>query len=105
MFPFTRLGPIDRTELKALLFAFLFCCLFITFLIVVHPPTWGMKKVSIHVMPPPTKFLEQSKPRLMDPLERFRVVPEDFKQVDFKNYSYGLYTVSEGKRIDLTLLA
>src|SRR5215211_2575091 len=104
MIPFTQLGPIDRGELKALLFASLFCCLFVTFLIVVHPPTWGTKRVSNNMMPPPTKFLEPSNPPpVMDPLERFRVVPEDFKHVDFENYSYGLYTISPGKKIDLTL--
>ena len=102
MFPFTPLGPIDRAELKALLFASLFCCLFITFLLVAHPPR-VTTTVSNYVIPPHTKFPEPSKPPVMDPLERYRVVPEDFKQIDFENYSYGLYTISKGKRIDLTL--
>ena len=107
MFPFTKLGPIDRSEKKALLFAFFFCTLFIVLLSVLAPAK-RIKKTSLTVLAVPsparpTKLLEPSEPTLADPLDEFRVVPANFKEVDFKNFSYGVHMTSDGKPIDLTL--
>jgi len=109
MFPFTKLGPIDRTEMKALLFAFLFCALFIVLLGVAAPAKRTRKKsLTVLAVPPtavPPKLREPSAPASVDPLEPYRVVPEPFTNIDFKNYSYGVYTLGDGKEIDLTLSA
>lgn len=50
----------------------------------------------------PKKFLD-SELSMEDSLGKFRVRPEHFEQIDFKNYSYGPYTSSEGRKIDLRL--
>ena len=106
MFPFSKLGRIDHTERKALLFAFLFCALFIVLLSVSVPAKRTHKKVvtTIHSPVPLTKPAEPSEPKFIDPLEQFRVKPENFNGVDFRNFSYGIYTPSSGKPIDLTLV-
>lgn len=103
MFPFTQLGPFDRSEKKALLFAFLFCALFIVLLSLSAPVKRIRRPLTILSTTPLTKPFEPSVPSPADPLERFRVVPENFREVDFKNFWYGVYTISDGKTHDLTL--
>jgi len=49
------------------------------------------------------KFSEPSQSGLAYRLERFRVVPREFQEVDFRNYTYGLYKLSGGQIIDLSL--
>jgi hypothetical protein len=75
MFPFSKVGPFDHTERKALLMAFLACAVFIAFVTVSS----------------------------VDPLESFRFVPENFRGVDFKNFSYGVYLTADDKPVSLNL--
>jgi len=104
MFPFTEIGPFDRTEKKALLFAALFCAVFICLLSVLSPAKrFRKKQVIVLSTKPLTTPLEPSESSHVDPLDRFRFVPENFSKVDFKNFSYGVYSVSVGKPVSLTL--
>jgi len=108
MLPFKTYGSIDRSEGKALLIAGLFCFLFIIVLSGVYrPPVAKRRKVVTNIaMPtplPPFKLLESERPPRVNLSERFRVVPENFEHVDFKNHSYGPYPYPNGKVIELTL--
>ncbi|HJT25892.1 MAG TPA: hypothetical protein VJ784_00685 [Pyrinomonadaceae bacterium] len=104
MFPFTEIGPFDRTEKKALLFAALFCALFIGLLSVFSPAkTVRQKELTLLSTTPLTTPVDPSKRSHVDPLDRFRFVPENFSKVDFKNFTYGVYSVSVGKPVSLTL--
>jgi len=100
MFPFSEIGPFDRTEKKALLVAFLFCAMFVGLLSVSAPAKRVRKKplTIVSTTPPPASFEPP-----VDPLQRFRVPPENFWAFDFMNYSYGDYVNSDGKRLPLTL--
>ena len=106
MLPFSGYGPIDRGERRALLFAALFSCLFIVAIAFATPQP---RRVTISTnnlkVPTPTtaNTLRESQLSYVDPLERFRVTPEHFQQIDFNNYSYGLYTSSDGTKIPLNL--
>ena len=100
MFPFSEIGPFDRSEKKALLVAFLFCAAFIG-LVCVSAPAKRVRKKPLTIVsttPPPAPFEPP-----VDPLQRFRVPPENFWAFDFMNYSYGDYVSSDGKRLPLTL--
>jgi|SRR5678815_337649 len=104
MFPFTEIGPFDRTEKKALLFAALFCALFIGLLSAFSPGKRIRKEQSTLLSTTPlTTPFEPPVPSHVDPLEQFRFVPENFSKVDFKNFTYGVYSVSVGKPVSLTL--
>jgi hypothetical protein len=110
MNPFTRNASTHSAELKAVVSAILISGLFIIFLTIVHPPTPGIRKVSHHnvTIPAPilpSELLEASQPLppVGGAIETFRVVPENFKQFDFKNHSYGPYSFPNGREIDLTL--
>ena len=104
MFPFTKLGRFDHTEKKALLFAFLFSALFIV-LLGVSVPAKRTRKLPLTIVnaPPVTKPFVPSSASYEDPLEKFRLVPANFREVDFKNFSYGVYVPSKGKPVKLTL--
>lgn len=101
MFPFTELGPFDRTEKRALIFAALFCALFICLLSVLSPVE-RVRKTQLTVLST-TPLTTPLKPSHVDPLDQFRFVPENFSKVDFKNFSYGVYSISVGKPVTLTL--
>ena len=104
MFPFTETGPFDRTEKKALLVAALFCAVFIVILGVSAPAKRVHKKQQTFVSTAPvTTPLEPSVPYQVDPLESYRIVPRNFIDVDFQNFSYGVYSPSELKPLSLTL--
>jgi hypothetical protein len=104
MFPFTKVGPFDHTERKALLLAFLFCALFIVLLNVsTSVKRTRNRPLTILSTTPLTTPFEPSVPSFGDPLEKFRIAPENFSAVDFKNFSYGVYMISEGKPVNLTL--
>jgi len=106
MLPFMKLGPIDHGERKALLFAGLFCCLFIVVLGVARPhprPTRRLVNDFEGVPPPaPYKFRE-GEPSNVNSLDAFRVKPKQFEEIDFKNHSFGPYISSNGKTLDLNL--
>jgi len=104
MFPFTSIGPFDSTERKALLLAFLFCALFIVSLSMSMSVKPARKKhLTILSTTPLTRPFEPPVLSYGDQLEQSRVVPENFSEVDFKNFSYGDYAISEGKPLSLTL--
>ena len=108
MSPFTKILPTDKAELKAVLFALLVCCLFIGFVSVVNQGSRRIKKrgyAELMIPPPmaPTKLLEPEAPPLRDFNERYRRVSKNFKNVDFKNRSYGVYAFPDGKTSDLRL--
>ncbi len=110
MLPFKSCGPIDRSEGKALLIAGVCCFLFILFLAGVYrlPAAKRRKDVTNIAVPtpmPPTKLLEPELPPVSS-LQEYRIVPENFKNVDFANHSYGLYSdpnAANAKLIGLTL--
>ena len=105
MLPFSNPGPFNYTEKKALLYAALFSVLFIVLLGVSTSATRTRKHAVTTILGPApfTKPMEPSEPTFADPLDEFRVVPERFSEVDFRNFSYGVYMTSEGKPINLTL--
>jgi hypothetical protein len=99
MFPFGEIGPFDRSEKKALLVAFLFCAVFVGLLSVSVPARRVHRKTLTTV----TDFPFQPPPPPYDPLQKFRVVPENFSEVDFKNFSYGSYVATDGTSHALNL--
>jgi hypothetical protein len=107
MLPFSGFGPFDRTERKALLCAAGVSILFI-FVFALARPRVRVKRTlttEITVPPPPTtpyKTYESELPS-KDLLEPFRVRPEQFEQIDFRNFSFGPYSSPDGKKIDLRL--
>jgi hypothetical protein len=105
MFPFSQIGPFDHTEKKALVVAALLCALFIALfsMSVTVKRVRVRKKFTIVSTAPPTKLFEPSEPSYGDPVEAFRGVPANFREVDFHNFSYGIYTSSDLKPLSLTL--
>lgn len=104
MFPFTSIGPFDRTEKKALLLAFLFCALFIvSFSLSMSARRTRRKPLTILSRTPLTTLYEPPVSSYRDQLEPFRYVPENFKDVDFNNFSYGDYVNPDGRPVTLTL--
>ena len=104
MFPFTSFGPFDRTERKALLVAFFFCALFIvSFSLAMSVQPKRKKHLTILSTTPLTTPFDPPLSSYGDQYEKFRGVPADFSDVDFKNFSYGDYANSDGRPIRLTL--
>jgi hypothetical protein len=106
MLPFSNYGPLDRSERKALLLAIAASLLFIVVIAVVHPISFRRHhRDDLLLTEPvrPRKFLEPVELPARDSLERFRVVPRQFQDVNFTNFTYGLYKLSNGQTIDLTL--
>jgi hypothetical protein len=105
MLGFPGLSAFDRIERKALLYAALFSCLFIGFLVAArpHPHQRDLSTEDFTVpSPAPYKFAEPDL-SAMDSFAKFRVKPEHFEQIDFTNHSYGPYKAANGKKIDLKL--
>ena len=103
MVPFRNYGPMDRSERKALWLAIAAGSLFIVTLAVAHPPAAPKHKRQLTILEPvaPTKHLE---PETLSELnESYRVVPDDYKNIDFNNYYYGVYAFPNGKEVDLAL--
>jgi hypothetical protein len=96
---------MDRSERKALWIAILVGSLFIVTLAVAHQPAARKRKGELAILkpPPPTKHVDaQSVAELTD---MYRAVPDEFKNIDFKNYAYGVYGPPTGRQFDLTLYA
>lgn len=55
------------------------------------------------VNPPPANWYPEPKLSMEDSLQKFRVRPERFEQIDFYNRSYGPYQLSDGTKINLNL--
>ena len=109
MFPFSQIGPFDRTEKKALLVAVFFCALFIALVSLLAPATRVRKKsLTLLSSTPLTMPVESSEPSIADPWARFRIVPGNFSDLDFQNFSYGdysdgVYTSPDMRPLNLTL--
>ena len=105
MFPFSKLPPSDSSEQKALLVAVACSLGFIVFLTVVRPSNWTRTKLSrVQVQIPSKKLFPASPPPVRDPLDQYRIKPKAFYQTDFWNFSYGLYTLPDGKGFNLSLI-
>lgn len=110
-------GAADSSELKAVLFALLACFLFIGFLTAATRSKQSKRRyvVNDHTFsvppPPPVRpaqvppvTAELPPPPPLDPNARFRIAPRNFERIDFKNRSYGNYTLSDGANVDLALI-
>lgn len=98
---FARIGNDKRTELRGLLVSLLFSLFFLTWFALLYEPE------PVHVIPSgptpaPTPLPEIAQAELPDPNDKFRVVPENFAEVDFENWKYGRYKFG-GSDLDLTL--
>ena len=106
MLPFSGYGPINRSERKALLVAAAVSVLFIFVLSLARPHKRTVRTLTTDIgvpfpvipSPPPPSELSS-----VDLLEPFRVQPEQFEQIDFRNHSYGPHTWADGKKINLRL--
>jgi hypothetical protein len=98
-------GLVDRAELKAIVFALAPCVLFIGFLVAVHRSAERNFRTTtkIHI-PPPAPPAPRVTERLPDKNEAFRVVPSNFRGLDFGLRSYGDYRLSNGSIRDLVLV-
>ncbi len=106
MLPFSGYGPIGHSERKALLFAGLFSCVFIVILglgSLHRRPTIRTTYTFPGELPVTAYKFPQHETLSDDSLDRFRVRPEHFELINFRNFSYGPYTSSNGKKIDLNL--
>ncbi len=103
-------GPADPAEKKAILFAALSCLLFIGFLSVVNrlaaPRRVRVSKIHVSQPPLPVKPVTppQIRERAPDLNSRFRLVPANFKGINFATRSYGNYRLSDGKNSELVLI-
>jgi hypothetical protein len=108
MSPFTKISLSNPADAKAFFFALLSCLLFIAVLSAVFPRSVLKKKpprtdyLAVPTPMAPSKLLESEQRTFGDENGQFRVVPEHFKKVDFKNHSYALYT-PENIGLDLIL--
>ena len=95
----------DRAELKAVVFAFATCFVFIGFLVAVHRSRNVRATTRIHISPPPPPPLPAPRitERPADKNQMFRIVPSNFKGIDFENRSYGDYRTLHGAKRELVL--
>ena len=105
---FSSSGLADNAELKAILFALGSCFLFIGFLAAVQRSgAMDIKpvvKVRVSPQPPPPPPAPLITERVPDMNDRFRVVPTNFKGLDFATHSYGDYQLSDGTNRHLVLI-
>src|SRR4029079_15265656 len=103
MVPFKNYGPMDRSERKALWLAILAGSLFIVTLAVAHSPSEReYKHEHTRSKPPPPPKPYERESALVGRNDIHREVPEEFKNVDFKNYRYGVYKFPNGAETYLT---
>jgi hypothetical protein len=98
-------GPVERSERKALLIAFLCCLLFIAFVASIRRPMAPARRyvASTETVSPSHKNFYVEEPTVRDLRGQPTNVPENFELVDFGNRPYGTYKFSDGKVINLTL--
>ena len=106
---FSFSGPSDPAEVKAVLFALLACFLFIGFLTVAQRRTIPVERrvTKVRSYPPPPPVMPapvMAEPRPPDLNSRFRVVPSNFRGIDFATRSYGNYQFSSGTNRELVLV-
>lgn len=97
---------MKRSELIALSFSILFSSIFLCSFALFYKPA---PKAFAHCPTPPTptpvnntKVVKPDEPK--DPNDQFRVVPENFAQINFNNWRYGRYRFG-GAKLDLVLTA
>ena len=97
-----RIGRDKRAELIALLVSLLSSLFVVTlFALLYEPPTVPViARGPMPVLTAHAEVAQAEKP--LDPNDRFRVVPENFAEVDFENWQYGRYRFG-GSDLDLTL--
>ena len=103
MFPFPPFGPFDQSEKKALLIAALASALFVALCGMVGTARRVQVRKTIVTTMPLVTPAEPSEPSLGAELDRFRVIPRNFMEIDFNYFSYGVYMGSDGKLLNLTL--
>ena len=105
---FTNSGPADRAELKAVVFALASCFVFIGFLVAVHRSAARnhrrTTKILLSAPPPPAPPAPRVTERMPDRNEAFRIVPSNFRGLDFATRSYGDYRFRNGTIRDLVLI-
>jgi len=104
----------EPAEVKAVLFAAGVCVLFIGFLTAFHRSEQRHNRTTVvrsyeaappSAMPiPPVTITEPPPPPVPDLNARFRVVPENFRGINFRTRSYGPYEFSNGASRDLVLI-
>jgi hypothetical protein len=92
----------DRAELKAIVFAVATCFVFIGFIVAVHRSRNVTATTRIHISPPPLPAPRITE-RPADMNQMFRIVPSNFRAIDFENRSYGDYRSSNGAKRELVL--
>jgi len=108
---FKSCGPANRAELKALVFALASCFVFIGFLLAIDRsaapnvrPTTRIHISAPAPPPPPPIPAPRITERPPDRNQAFRIVPSNFKGIDFENRSYGDYRSSNGAKRELVLV-
>jgi len=103
--------PADPAEVKAILFAAGACVLFIGFLTAFqrsetrhHTVVTSYKAPPPAVPVPPVTITEPPPPPAVDMNARFRVVPANFRGINFMTHNYGTYEFSDGSSRDLVLV-
>lgn len=93
-----------RSELTALLVSLLFSSVFLMSFALGYEPVSPKAEIVIWYGPSPATAVHVDATQAVpeDPNEKFRVVPENFAHVDFKNWRYGRYRFW-GSKLDLTL--
>lgn len=91
--------------MKAQVFGVLASIVFIFFFALIFRVDLPPKRVpAIKYIPVPAECPSVEQPKVsLDSSERFKLVPLNFMNVDFRNRSFGSYTLSSGKIIDLAL--
>ena len=99
---FTKIGSVKRSELIALLVSLLVSLFFLASFasLYEHDPMEDITCTA--TLTPPVVVELQQPPEWPDPNDKFRVVPENFAHVDFKNRRYGRYTFG-GQKLNLVL--
>lgn len=96
---------MKRPELIALSISILFSSMFLcSFALFYEPAPNGFAHCPTPALTPVsnTKVVKAEEPK--DPNDTFRVVPENFAQIDFRNWRYGRYRFG-GAKLDLILTA
>jgi hypothetical protein len=103
---FKGCGLADRAEFKAILFALASCFIFIGFLVAINrsPSRIVRSTTKVHISPPPPPPAPRVTERPPDKNQQFRVVPSNFRGLDFSSRSYGDYRLSNGTIRDLVLI-
>ena len=99
---FTKIGKDKRSELIALLVSLLFSFVFLgAFALFYEAEPEEQIRCTSTLIPPARDEVPQAK-KVQDPNDKFRIVPEAFADVDFRNWQYGPYKFG-GRNLEVTL--